>query len=62
MASSLTRARRWDGKLERGPYLLLGVGLLLLKHLLDYLVATHFFGRDWQPLNYGSESRNSPVR
>lgn len=43
---------RWDGTIDRGPYLVLGVGLLLLKHLLDWLVATMVFQRSWSPFNY----------
>jgi hypothetical protein len=52
MRSRLNRLWSWDATLNRGPYLFVGVGLLLLKHLLDYSVAAGIFGLAWQPFHY----------
>ena len=43
---------RWDGEIDRGPYALIGVVGFALKHNLDRLVATLFFGRRWGIFNY----------
>ncbi len=42
----------WTGKMDRGPYFLLGVFLLALKFGLDLLVAQLAFDRDWTLYNY----------
>lgn len=43
---------RWEGTLDRGPYLLIGLLGFALKHNLDRLVATLIFGRPWSVFNY----------
>lgn len=43
---------RWEGTIERGPYLLVGILGFALKHNLDRLVATVLFGRPWTVFNY----------
>jgi uncharacterized membrane protein YhaH (DUF805 family) len=43
---------RWDGKVDRGPYFLLGTVLLAIKANLDWLVADRIFGRDWYLFHY----------
>lgn len=43
---------RWDGTVDRGPYLVIGILLFALKHNLDRLVASVFFGRHWDLFNY----------
>ena len=51
---NLRLASLWqpDAVVHRLPYFLTGVGLLALKHSLDWAVATQCFGRTWQPFNY----------
>lgn len=41
---------RLDGKLDRGPYLLLGFGLMAVKYNLERLVAGAAYGRQWSVL------------
>jgi len=43
---------RWQGTVDRGPYLLIGVLGFALKHNLDRLVATLVFDRRWDIFNY----------
>jgi hypothetical protein len=43
---------RLDGTIDRWPYFAIGVSLTLVKMVLDYLVATRLFGRDWTPFDY----------
>jgi uncharacterized membrane protein YhaH (DUF805 family) len=42
----------WQGTIDRGPYLLIGLLGFALKHNLDRLIATHLFGRRWDIFNY----------
>lgn len=43
---------RWQGTIDRGPYLLIGVLGFAIKHNLDRLVATLVFDRRWDIFNY----------
>ena len=43
---------RWDGKVDRGPYLLIGSVLLTFKFFLDRFVSATFFGRQWSIFDY----------
>jgi hypothetical protein len=43
---------RWDGTVDRGPYVLIGVVAFAIKHNLDRLVATLGFDRPWGIFNY----------
>ncbi len=52
MLRQLLNWLRWEGTLERGPYLLAGLVGLALKHNLDRLVATYAFARKWGVFNY----------
>src|SRR5262249_19244116 len=38
--------------IDRGPYLLTGVILFLVKFAIDWTIATQGFGQSWSPLNY----------
>ncbi len=44
----------WDvrGRLDRAPFVALGVSLVLAKFTIDSLVALLVFGRGWSPFNY----------
>ncbi len=42
----------WKGTVDRGPYVLLGIGLFLVKYNLDRLLVRARTGRDWIPLHY----------
>jgi hypothetical protein len=42
----------WNRTIDRGPYLLTGVLLFLVKFAIDWTIATQGFGRPWSPLNY----------
>jgi uncharacterized membrane protein YhaH (DUF805 family) len=52
MSIRLSDLWRWDGRVERVPYLILGAGLLVIKGALDWTVANLLFGRDWYPFHY----------
>lgn len=43
---------RWDGTIDRGPYVLLGLLCFVIKHAVDRLVAALVFSRPWQPWSY----------
>ncbi|MBI3269321.1 MAG: SRPBCC family protein [Planctomycetes bacterium] len=43
---------RWDGTVDRGPYLTIGVLGFALKHNLDRIVATAVFHQPWGIFNY----------
>ena len=43
---------RWDGKVDRGPYLTIGSVLLVFKIFLDRFVSATFFGRQWSIFDY----------
>ena len=43
---------RPDSVIDRLPYFLIGAGLLLLKHVTDWLTATQVFHRPWHAFNY----------
>lgn len=43
---------RWDGTVDRGPYILIGVAGFAIKHNIDRVVASAFFDRSWSPFNY----------
>ncbi len=40
------------GRMSRGPYLRLGISMLLLKFAIDHFFAAAMFGRAWEPINY----------
>jgi uncharacterized membrane protein YhaH (DUF805 family) len=42
----------WNRVIDRIPYLLIGVGLFLVKYAIDWTIATQGFGQSWSPLNY----------
>lgn len=42
----------WDGTIDRGPYVLIGVVLFALKHNLDRFTASLLFHRPWSLFNY----------
>jgi uncharacterized membrane protein YhaH (DUF805 family) len=50
--SGLSDLWRTEGTIDRGPYAALGVGLFVVKLILDTLVARLAFGRPWSVLNY----------
>lgn len=52
MRFQLSDLWRWRGTIDRVPYLLTGVGLLVLKYGLDWLTVHLLFGRPWSPLDY----------
>jgi hypothetical protein len=43
---------RWDGTVDRGPYVVIGVAAFAIKHNLDRLVATLVFHKPWGIFNY----------
>lgn len=43
---------RWDGTLDRGPYLFIGLAGFALKHNLDRFLASWIFQRPWGLFNY----------
>ena len=43
---------RWDGTIDRGPYVLLGALCFVVKHAVDRLVAALVFSRPWQLWSY----------
>src|SRR5262245_28172809 len=42
----------WQGKVDRGTYALVGFVAFAVKHNIDRIVATQFFGRRFTPFNY----------
>lgn len=52
MKFKLSDLWRWDGTVDRGTYVLVGVVLFILKHNLDRLVASLVFHQEWSPFNY----------
>jgi hypothetical protein len=52
MSFHLVQLYRRDGTLDRLPYFLTGVILLVFKHSLDWLTATAVFDRPWSPFRY----------
>lgn len=52
MKLKLSDLWRWDGTIDRGPYLLWGALLFAVKYNLDRLVLRIGFERDWSILNY----------
>ena len=51
MAIDLRDLFRWEGKVDRGRYALVGLVGFALKHNLDRIVA-FLYGREWGPFNY----------
>lgn len=49
---SISDLWRWDGKIDRGPYFILGLSLLVIKVFFDYWVSETFFHRSWSLLEY----------
>jgi len=47
---------RWDGTIDRIPYLFLGVVLFALKYNIDRLVALTAFGHSWSLFDYFDQS------
>ena len=52
MSVRLSDLWRWDGTIDRGPYLLIGLAGFALKHNLDRFLASWVFGRPWGLFNY----------
>jgi len=50
--SILSYLFRWDGTIDRGPYLLIGIIGFAIKHNLDRLVASAFYNKPWGIFNY----------
>src|SRR4051794_35951631 len=57
MKIRLTDLWRLDGTIDRGPYLTIGATLMLLKVVIDHVVATRLFGREWTPFDYAVPSQ-----
>jgi uncharacterized membrane protein YhaH (DUF805 family) len=51
----------WHGTIGRGRYLVTGVLLFAVKHLLDRLVATKVFGLSWSLFNYWVFGESSKI-
>jgi uncharacterized membrane protein YhaH (DUF805 family) len=47
-----TNIWQWKGRVDRGPYFLVGAAAFALKFLLDWAVVTQVFHRAWSLLNY----------
>lgn len=43
---------RWDGAVDRGPYVIFGITLFALKHNIDRIVSAVVFNRPWSLFNY----------
>src|SRR5258707_4733650 len=43
---------QWEGRVDRGTYAAVGISAFALKFLLDWLVVTRLFQRQWSLLNY----------
>jgi uncharacterized membrane protein YhaH (DUF805 family) len=43
---------RWEGRIDRGTYAGVGIGALVLKFVVDWLVAGGVFHRAWMPWSY----------
>ena len=43
---------KWEGTVDRGTYAIVGVVGFAIKHNIDRIVATQFFGRQFTPFNY----------
>lgn len=43
---------RWEGTIDRGPYLIMGAILFLVKHNLDRFIASYYFNKPWSLFNY----------
>lgn len=43
---------RWDGAVDRGPYVIFGVTLFALKHNIDRIVSAAVFKQPWSLFNY----------
>jgi len=52
MSARLAYLFRWDGTVDRGPYLAIGLLGFALKHNLDRFLATFVFHRPWELFNY----------
>lgn len=52
MKLKLSDLWRWDGTVDRGPYVFYGLSLFAIKYNLDRLVAAHFFKQSWSLFNY----------
>jgi uncharacterized membrane protein YhaH (DUF805 family) len=52
MSLRLSSLGGWSGTINRGPYFLAGISLLVLKFGLDWLVANVIFDRPWTLANY----------
>jgi hypothetical protein len=52
MAIRVSDLWSWQGTVDRGPYLLLGTLLMLIKFVLDWTLAALVFGRNWHPFHY----------
>jgi uncharacterized membrane protein YhaH (DUF805 family) len=47
---------RWDGTIDRGPYAVLGVSLMVLKYALDAWLTRALLGQPFTPLGYWTRS------
>jgi hypothetical protein len=52
MSSPLSILWTWRGTIDRGPYVIVGVVLFAIKHNLDRIVASVYFGHPWSVFNY----------
>ena len=52
MSLRLADLWRWEGTINRGPYLLIGLAGFAVKHNLDRFLASWVFGRPWGLFNY----------
>src|SRR5258708_39156873 len=43
---------QWEGRVDRATYAAVGISAFALKFLLDWLVVTRLFQRQWSLLNY----------
>jgi hypothetical protein len=42
----------WNRAIDRGPYVVIGATLFLVKFAIDWLIATQVFGRPWSLVHY----------
>ena len=52
MSSPFSGFLSWRGTIDRGPYAITGVLLFAVKHNVDRIIASAFFGHPWSIFNY----------
>ena len=66
MATRFSIMWHWQGTVDRRTYTLIGVSALVVKFLVDHVVASSFFHREWMPWSYlfplGPQVQWSPER